>query len=359
MHRTPRRLVRHGAVAGTAVSLIVALAACSSGGGTSGAAGSDRVAATLTIYSGQHPDLVTALGAAFTKKTGIKVAIRSGEDADLVGQIQEEGKATRADIFLSEEPGPEDRLAGQGLLTQVPAADYDKVDSRLVPQSHDWLPYAARSRVIYYNPKKISKSQLPHSILDLSRPKWKGTFAYAPSGAFVGTVSYLINTIGKEKTVAWLKGIKANGINEQSNGKVRDTVEAGQHEFGISNHYYWWVLAQTKGGPDKLTSKVYFFDHPDAGSLIMASGAGILKTSKHQEEAQKFLAWLADSTGGQAIVAGSDPSVSEAQFPVGKGVNSTIAGLPPLSSLHAPKADQSIFGDTNAATQLLEQVGIS
>lgn len=336
----------------------LALASTACGSGDSGSSGGDGPA-TLTIYNGQHKDLVTAVAKAFTAKTGIKVALRSGEDADLVNQINEEGSKTRADIFMSEEPGPVGALAAKHVFSQVPASDFAKVDKRLVPSTKDWLPYAARSRVLYYNPKLIKVSQLPHSILDLTKPQWKGKFAFAPSGAFTSTVSYLIKSIGADKTLTWLKGIKANGVNEQDNGKVRDTVEAGQHAFGLENHYYWWRLAETKGGPSHLTSKIYYFDHPDAGSLLLASGAGILKASDHQKAAQKFLAFLVARDGGQKIIGGPSANTDGAQFPVAPGVKSQIKGVPALSSLHAPDVNQSVFADTAQATELIEQAGIS
>ncbi len=307
----------------------------------------------MTIYTGQHEELVQDLANKFTAKTGIKITIRAGEDADLANQLIEEGAGSPADIFLSEEPGPIGMLDAKGLLAKVDASTLAEVDKRLVPGTGNWMPYAARSRVIYYNPKLTSVDQLPHSIMDLTQSQWKGKFGYAPSGAFTSTVSYLINTIGADKTLDWLKGIKANGVNEQTNGKIRDAVEAGQIGFGLSNHYYWWVLANSKGGPDKLTSKLYYFDHPDAGGLLLASGAAVAKASKHQAEAQQFLAWLGSAGGGQQVIA-SDPA---AQYPVAPGVQSTV-GLQPLSDLHAPDVDQSVFADSSVAKDLIIKSGI-
>ncbi|MCZ2108246.1 MAG: extracellular solute-binding protein, partial [Dehalococcoidia bacterium] len=234
---------------------------------------------TLTVYSGQHEGLTQSLADAFQKETGIKIELRSGKDADLANQIIEEGSRTRADVFMTEEPGPIAQVDKAGLLSPVPASSLARVDKKYVPSTGNWIPYAARARAIYYNPSLIAENQLPTSIMDLVKPEWKGKFAYAPSGAFTGTVTYLINTIGKDATLAWLKGIKENGVNEGSNGKVRDTVEAGQHAFGLSNHYYWWILANTRGGPDELTSRIYYFDHPDAGGLLLPSGAAVLKAS--------------------------------------------------------------------------------
>jgi len=356
--RPRRRLRMRQCVAAIAALVgLAAMAGCSSGSNSSdtdnSSGSNDASKATLTMYSGQHEETVQALIDAFTAKTGIKIELRSGDDAELVNQIVEEGADSPADLYLSEEPGPIGMLDAKGLLSKVDASALTQVDKRLVPSSKDWLPYAARSRVIYYNPTLIKKSQLPHSILDLTQPKWKGEFAYAPSGAFTSTASYLISSIGEARTLAWLKGIKANGVNEEKNGKVRDTVEAGKHAFGLSNHYYWWELAEEKGGPDKLTSKIYYFDHPDAGGLLLASGAGVLKSSKHQAEGQRFLAWLGSADGGQQVIADD----SGAQFPAVASVHSKL-GIGTVSKLHAPNVDQSVFADTSKAKDLILKAGI-
>ena len=306
---------------------------------------------TLTLYSGQHEDLAKALAEAFEKASGIKVEVRAGSDADLGNQILEEGNRSKADLFMTEEPGQAAALDAKGLFSPVDPSTLALTDSRLNPKSGNWLGYAARSRVIFYNPKLIPEADLPQSILELTDPKWKGKFAYAPSGAFVSTVTYLINTIGEEKTLEWLKGIKANGENLQKNGAVRDAVEAGQIPFGLSNHYYWYILAESKGGPDKMNSKVHFMDN-DAGGLLLASGVAVLKSSKHQAEAQKFLAWLAQPDGGQQVIATTTP-----QYPTSPNVTSSM-GLKPLSELRPPEVDQGSFGDVSKAKELITEAGI-
>lgn len=340
--------------------LAVGLTACSgSGSGPSGSPGTNQDAVTLTVYTGNHKELIENLGRAFTDETGIGLSIRDGEDADLVNQIITEGDRTPADLFVSEEPGPIGRLASAGMLTTLPASILDAVDPRLVPASHDWVPYAARSRVIYYDPRLISEDELPTSILDLADPKWKGQFAYAPSGAFVATVSYLIDDIGEERTLEWLQAVAKNGVNEHKNGKVRDTVEAGQHAFGLSNHYYWWRLAQTEGGPDQLTSKIHYFAEPDAGGLLLTSGAGVLAGSDHVEAAEQFIAWLVSPEGGQAVIGDADAETSGAQIPVGKNAKSSIDGVPSIDELVTPEVDQSVYADTKRAAELIQQAGIS
>ena len=307
---------------------------------------------TLTLYSGQHEDLTKAFADAFKQTTGVTVNVRAGSDSDLANQIIEEGDQTNADLFITEEPGPIAMLDARGLLAPIDPAALAKTDKRFNPENGHWLGYGARSRAIFYNPTLIEESALPKSILDLSNDEWKGKYAYAPSGAFVGTVAYLINTIGEDKTLAWLNGIKKTGSNLQKNGAIRDAVEAGQIPFGLANHYYWYVLAKQKGGPDKLVSKVHFMGNKDAGALIFASGAGIPKGGKQQAAAQQFIDWLADPKGGQAVLAQASP-----QYPLAPGVESSY-GLKPLSELDPPVFDQGSLADTSKASDLIVEAGI-
>ena len=207
---------------------------------------------------------------------------------------------------------------------------------------HVWCTDDAVSFATWFPPHD------PH----LADPEWKGRFAYAPSGGFKSTVSYLINTIGPDETLTWLEAVKENGVNEQKNGQVRDSVEAGQHEFGLSNHYYWYILAKDKGGEENLTSRVHYMSGGDAGALLLASGAGVVKSSGNQAEAQEFLAWLVDPEGGQKILGETTP-----QYPLTDGVASSYE-LPALNTLEPPVFDQGSLQNTDQANELMKQSGI-
>lgn len=309
---------------------------------------------TLTVYTDQHAELVKGLTDEYSRETGVKFNVQN--DAS-VGQIQAEGSASKADVFLSEDPAPVAQLGAAGLLSPIEPSTVAQVRPGLSSGKGLWVAYAARSRVLYYNPTLISADELPRTLADLVEPEYRGKFAWAPSGAFVATTQYLISSQGEAAATAFLEGIKANGVNERKNGNVRDTVEAGKHAMGLSNHYYWWVLASEKGGPDKLTSKIYHFPSADAGNLILSSGAGVLKSSPNAEQAQKFVAWLTSKDGGQKLIATAGADVSEAQYPVAPGVSSSIVG--DLSEVKSPSFDMDQLADSDQAEDLLKRLGMS
>ena len=83
------------------------------------------------LYNGQHPQLTAALVAAFEKQTGIAVQMRTNDSVVLADQILQEGGASPADVYISENSPELMTLEQHGLLAQaapailaqVPAAD--------------------------------------------------------------------------------------------------------------------------------------------------------------------------------------------------------------------------------------------
>lgn len=347
----PTHARRIAAVVATA-AVLTAMTGCTPADTPSGAGVGAPV--TLTIYTDQHAELVSALTEAYTAETGVTFNIQ--QDATF-GQVEAEGAVSPADIFLSEDPAPVAQLAKAGLLTPIEASTMEQVQPGLSSPDDLWIAYAARTRVLFFNPNLISEADLPKSLAEIADPRFEGEFAWAPSGAFVATTQYLLSTLGDQKTKAFLTAIKENGIDEQKNGNVRDTVEAGKHAMGLSNHYYWWIKAAEVGGPDNMTSKIYHFPQSDAGNLVLSSGAAILSTSKHQVDAANFLAWLTNVDGGQKLIASADIDKSGAQYPTAVGSSSKIVGS--LSEISSPPYDMSIYADQSEAETLLKTLGIS
>ena len=56
----------------------------------------------IVVYNAQHESLAKEWAEGFTKETGIKVTLRNGGDSDFSNQIVAEGKASPADVFLTE-----------------------------------------------------------------------------------------------------------------------------------------------------------------------------------------------------------------------------------------------------------------
>jgi iron(III) transport system substrate-binding protein len=310
-------------------------------------------AQTLTLYSAQHEQVVDMLTAAFTKDTGITVKLHEGEGPDIASQILQEGADSPADVFFTENSPELILLDEKGLLAPVAPATLAKIPAKYNAADGTWLGVLARENVLDFNPSMIQESAMPASLLDLAKPEWAGKLGIAPSDAdFLPLVSAMINQYGKDKTLAWLQGLKANSKIYQDDESVVAAVARGDVATGIVNNYYWARL-ETDLGPDKIDSKLYHFKGGNIGGLVNISGAAVLKSSKNQAAAQKFLAFLV-SRQAQRLLGLSEVDF---EYPLRPGVPPNKILLP-FKDLQPPAIAAAQLGDDQEAGALLQQAGL-
>ena len=137
----------------------------------------------LVIYNAQHVSLTRAWTEAFTRETGIKTIVRDGGDYEIANQIIQEGAASPADIFLTENSPAMALVDKSKLLAPLDPATLAQVPAAFRPDNGHWTGIAARSTVFAYRKTKLPREALPKSIMDLADPVWKGRIGAAPAGA--------------------------------------------------------------------------------------------------------------------------------------------------------------------------------
>lgn len=303
----------------------------------------------ILVYNAQHASLTKAWAEAFTKETGIKVTLRQGGDTDLGNQIVQEGKASPADVFLTENSPAMALVENNGLFAPLDAATLAAVPAEYKPATGHWVGIAARTTVFVYNTKKLTPAQLPKSMLDLAGPSWKGRWAAAPSGAdFQAIVSALLELKGEAATAAWLKGMKENSTAIRGNGAVMKAVNEGQFDGGIIYHYYFFG-DRAKTGENSSNDELHYFRNQDPGAFVSVSGGGVLASSKHAKEAQAFVKWIVGK-GGQDILKTGDSY----EYAVAGESNPK---LEPLAKLQAPKVEPSKL-NSKKVTELMTAAGL-
>lgn len=307
----------------------------------------------LTLYSAQHPQVVQMLTKAFTAKTGIAVRVHSGEGPEVANQILREGKGSPADVVFVENSPELTLLEQHHLLAPVGSAVLARVPRRDSAPKGDWLGVVARQNVLAWNPSLVHRQDLPKTLLALADPAWKGKIAIAPSDAdFLPLVGAMIHLDGKAKTLAWLEGLKRNAKLYQDDEAVVASVNRGSVATGIINNYYWARL-RTELGAARTRSRIAHFIPGDVGNLVNVSGAGVLASSRHKQEAQRFLAFLV-SRRAQHLLAKSS---IDYEYPLRPGIapNKLLA---PMSSLHPPAIAPSQIGNDRVAAHLLQKAGL-
>jgi iron(III) transport system substrate-binding protein len=172
----------------------------------------------LVVYNAQHEALTQEWADGFTKQTGIQITLRNGGDTELGNQLLQEGAASPADLFLTENSPAQVLVDNAGLFEKLPQDILDEVPAQFRPSSGNWVGIAARSTVFAYNPTLLKDADLPKSIMDLADPSWKGRWAASPSGAdFQAIVAAMLSLKGEDATAAWLKAEKENSIAYRGN----------------------------------------------------------------------------------------------------------------------------------------------
>ncbi|MCV7205945.1 iron ABC transporter substrate-binding protein [Mycolicibacterium peregrinum] len=334
------RWSRRVAVVLSAVAVATGMVACSS-------SGSDE----LLIYNAQHESLTKEWIDAFTKETGIKVTYRQGGDTELGNQLVAEGDASPADVFLTENSPAMAAVEKAGLFADVEQQTLDQVPAQFRPSSNKWTGVAARSTVFVYNKAKLPADQLPHSIMDLQQPQWKGRWGAPPAKAdFQAIVAAILELKGEPATAQWLAGLKTNAVVLQDNIATLRAVNDGQVDGGIIYHYYWF-RDQAKTKEISGNTALHYFKNEDPGAFVSLSGGGVLKSSKKQEQAQKFLRFITGKAGQEVLQKGTS-----FEYPVASGVAANPA-LPPLDSLQAPAVNPSNL-DATKVTDLMTKAGL-
>lgn len=308
---------------------------------------------TLVVYSGRSETLVQPIIDQFAAATGIQVEVRYGSTAEMAATILEEGENSPADLFYAQDPGGLGAVQAAGLLAPLPDEILAQVPGRFADVNGEWVGISGRARVVVYNTVALTEADLPDSIEGFTDPAWSGKIGWAPSnGSFQAMVTAMRNVWGEERTSAWLAGIQANNpVVFENNTAVVAAAGTGEIEVGFVNHYYLFRFLAEEG--EGFGARNYFIPNGGPESLIMVSGAGILKTAANHENAERFIAFLLSVPGQQYFAA------QTYEYPVVEGV-SVSPLLTPLAELDAVAADIALndLSDLEGTAALLSELGI-
>jgi iron(III) transport system substrate-binding protein len=221
------------------LAVLLAAAGCQTSPSPS-ASGEPAGGRMVTVYSSADKEFAELIFRAYEQRTGVKVLplydTEETKTAGLTSRLVAEKDHPRADVFWSSDTGRAVALVERGVAEPYVPKEATAIAARYRSPNGRWTGFAARIRVLLYNTSKVTPSDAPRSILDLTKPRWKGRVAFA--NPHFGTMSFhaaaLFAKWGEVRATAFFETLRANGaVLAAGNSDVKDRVSDGRVDVGI------------------------------------------------------------------------------------------------------------------------------
>jgi len=296
------RINRNLALALT-VLFLLALLVAGCGGGDKKAADKPAGAAktqTINIYTIWPEKYSSAVFAAFTKETGIKVNFLRFSSGEALARVAAEKDNPQVDVLFG---GPADTFAAgveKGVFEPYSPKGADKIPAKFKDPKNYWVGVAVNPISFMFNNKILKEKNLPAptSWDELLNPAFKNGLQTADartSGTAISRILSLTYIMGEDKAYEYQKKLHQNiQMYTKSGAGGAMPIATGQAASGI--FYIVDALEIQQQGHDVVLS------YPVEGVSFGIEATGILKGAKNLENAKKFMDWASSKTFAQLLV---------------------------------------------------------
>ncbi|REG81817.1 Fe(3+) ABC transporter substrate-binding protein [Marinomonas pollencensis] len=321
---------------------------------------SASAAQEVNVYSARKEALIKPMLDRFTADTDIKVNLVTGSADALLRRLQVEGSASPADVFITVDAGRLYRAKKAGVLQPIQDAELEATIPANLKDSDDyWFGLSQRARVIFYNPQKVSASELS-TYEALADKKWQGRICARSSSNIYNQslVASMIDADGQAATAKWLKGFVANFARPPFGGDsdLLKAAAAGVCDITLANTYYFGRMGNSDKAQDQAVfNKLAIFwpnqGENQRGAHVNVSGAGVTAAAEHKDNAVKLIRYLSSHDAQQWYADVNN------EYPVVKGIKAP-AVLQTFGSFKADSLSLSVLGDNNRlAVKLMDEAG--
>lgn len=315
----------------------------------------------VTVYSGRTSDQIDLVFDRLEETYPDLTVNRDYDGTDAqVTSLEQEGAATPADIFYSQDPGALGAVADMGLTQEIPADVIETIPESWRDPDGQWTGVSGRVRSVFYNEERLAETpfdsgaNLPDAIdAYATDDRFEGIISTRPnSGTFRGFIQSMIDLTSEEHTREWVRGFMsqrprlfASGTNQAvavNRGGSTDPV------VGLGNSYYAArILEENPEAPIRIT-----FTEGDPGALFSVAGVAVTESADDPELVAEFVRHLLAVEGQEFMME------VNGEFPVIEGID-YLGPLPGPEELDAPDFDLSTFDtELQDARALLEDEGM-
>ena len=247
------------------------------------------------VYANMDVTAMKPVADGFMKKySGLKVTSVHFSGASVITRIETEARAGKplSDVVLS------GQLGVLALLEKKIAARYrsperDSYREGFKDRDGLWTTYMTNVMVSAYNSRQVKKDEVPRSLEDLLKPRWKGKLVMdSQSYVWFGT---MLQQLGEERGIRYM-----NRLNEQnlhhSRGRrlMTQLLAAGEHDLAVETNLNSVLTLSRQGAPLAFAPIQPYFLSPSL--LFMSANA------PHPYTAALFTDFLLSEEGQRIIV---------------------------------------------------------
>jgi iron(III) transport system substrate-binding protein len=271
----------------------------------------------VVIYTSLDQTFSEPILTLYEKETGVTVKavydIEAAKTTGLVNRLVAEKPNPRADVFWSSEIVQTIYLKKEGVLAPYHSPSSTDIPDEFKDPESFWTGFGARARVIAYDPSIVDPDEVPKSIFDLAKAKWKGEVAIANPlfGTTATHAAVLFSHLGAQKAQEHFNSLKKNEVLIVSgNAHARDLVLRGNVKLCMTDTDDV-VSAQDRGESISMV----FPDGEGMGTLLIPNTIALVKGCPHPEEGKRLIDFILSRDTEQLLAKSAS-----AQLPVRKGI---------------------------------------
>jgi iron(III) transport system substrate-binding protein len=311
----------------------------------------DPLEGELVIYSGRTEDQISPLLREIDDLyDDLTLETRYGDSAGMVGQIEEEGENSPADLFYTQDSGTLGALKEAGRTAPLTEDVIDTVTEEYRDPEGTWTGVSGRVRCVAYNADVWDEEELPDDIFEYADDeRFENEMGWrVDSGSFLSFIRAMMIEYGEEETREWIEGLQGLGITNYEGGSTTPEAIANQEvSIGFVNHYYVGRLIEDQ--PDAPVGVT--FTDGDIGSLFNVSGVSVVDSSDDPDLARNFTRHLLTTEGQEFFVE------TNAEYAVIPSVE-YVGDLPDAEEVNPPQFDLNQLSDVEPAQDLLRETGV-
>lgn len=310
----------------------------------------------VNIYSSRHYPTDEAMYERFTSETGIEVNRLEASGDVLIERMTNEGRNSPADVYITVDVGRLWRAEEAGLFQPTRSATLrSRIPRNLRHPRGYWYGFSTRARVIFYNKDVIDPANL-RTYEDLADPRWENQICIRSSGNIynLSLLASLIEHHGAEEAEKWAGGVVANFARDPQGGDTDQirAVASGECGIAVANTYYFARILASDAEEDlRVAEKVgIIFPNQEGrglegrGAHANISGAGVVATAPHPENAVLFLEYLASDLAQGYLANGNN------EYPAVRGLLDNPVLLE-MGEFEVDNVNVSVFGVNQAEAQ--------